>query len=86
MKIGRSVFGSIVTGNTDTLAENGMLFLATIGQERILNTTALLNKKQKIENSFVKLVTCLTFLLLNSFFFVFLFVSALRLWINVNNV
>lgn len=86
MKIGHSVFGSIVTGNTDTLAENGMLFLATIGQERILNTTALLNKKQKIENSFVKLVTCLTFLLLNNFFFVFLFVSALRLWINVNNV
>lgn len=86
MKIGRLVFGSIVTGNTDTLAENGMLFLATIGQERILNTTALLNKKQKIENLFVKLVTCLTFLLLNNFFFVFLFVSALRLWINVNNV
>lgn len=86
MKIGRLVFGSIVTGNTDTLAENGMLFLATIGQERILNTTALLNKKQKIENSFVKLVTCLTFLLLNNFFFVFLFVSALRLWINVNNI
>lgn len=86
MKIGRLVFGSIVTGNTDTLAENGMLFLATIGQERILNTTALLNKKQKIENLFVKLVTCLTFLLLNNFFFVFLFVSALRLWINVNNI
>lgn len=26
MKIGRLVFGSIVTGNTDMLAENGMLF------------------------------------------------------------